>query len=518
MHISKVQNTILTKCTNMSEESHRRYGMNGAAERIPKECHKPNYGQGGRLKFFKDGKFILELARAREGERVSWVSVQRKTFWPPPGPTSSTPAYRQESSTSLSVSDDNSSIQSSPWQRDHSWKQTMPKRNISQEMVMFFWRPKSKRCPSTGGGGSWGIRRRRRPLSTVQEEEEHEEIKVRKGKKRQPLLNIVQTLLEKTFRASTPPRPETVVSPRKRFLMEMERERTPSASSSPTSDWPSSSEDGSTNSAQKRSRVRSQIPTGRPASRTPPCALIKTEPGESLAQQQQQQPVTTGTPVRSNGVIEETPVNSPKASRNCSYSITSLLAEDHHKNNLRSSPSNSPSRFSPVVSHIPTMAASPGSRYCSHLAVEDRLYSESVDKLRSIELSQVEKCGYPPPYAPPLQHYLAASPSPYLYPFPNVPPPYYAPHAGIYGGNRAPQYLVPQPIYPHHHPQHHHHHLVAPQAVAPPPLRRDPTPPKAAWASGHPPTDRGHGRDVKVEAARDENGADMPLNLSKHPV
>lgn len=49
-----------------------------------------------------DGKFILELERAREGERVSWVSVPRKTFWPPQGTAASTPSYRQESSTSLS--------------------------------------------------------------------------------------------------------------------------------------------------------------------------------------------------------------------------------------------------------------------------------------------------------------------------------------------------------------------------------------------------------------------------------
>lgn len=52
--------------------------------------------------FVIDGKFILELARAREGERVSWVTVPRKTFWPPQGTAASTPSYRQESSASLS--------------------------------------------------------------------------------------------------------------------------------------------------------------------------------------------------------------------------------------------------------------------------------------------------------------------------------------------------------------------------------------------------------------------------------
>lgn len=41
---------------------------------------------------------------------------------------------------SLLVSDDNSSIQSSPWQRDHCWKQASPRRNISKEMNLFFRR------------------------------------------------------------------------------------------------------------------------------------------------------------------------------------------------------------------------------------------------------------------------------------------------------------------------------------------------------------------------------------------
>lgn len=42
-------------------------------------------------------------------------------------------------------SDDNSSIQSSPWQRDHCWKQTQPRHNISKEMLLFFHRPERLR-------------------------------------------------------------------------------------------------------------------------------------------------------------------------------------------------------------------------------------------------------------------------------------------------------------------------------------------------------------------------------------
>ncbi|CAD7092230.1 unnamed protein product [Hermetia illucens] len=123
----------------------------------------PNTGYGGRLQFFKDGKFILELARSREGERSGWVSVPRKTFWPPSAST--TPATnstypKNESSTSLSFSDDNSSIQSSPWQRDHCWKQATPRRSISKEMCMFFKRTK-KFTLSLDGYKTAQLKRRR---------------------------------------------------------------------------------------------------------------------------------------------------------------------------------------------------------------------------------------------------------------------------------------------------------------------------------------------------------------------
>lgn len=96
---------------------------------------------GGRLQFFKDGKFILELARAREGEKTSWISVPRKTFWPPTVSSTNANFHKHESSTSLSFSDDNSSVQSSPWQRDHCWKQTNPRPNISREMALYYHRP-----------------------------------------------------------------------------------------------------------------------------------------------------------------------------------------------------------------------------------------------------------------------------------------------------------------------------------------------------------------------------------------
>lgn len=92
---------------------------------------------------FLDGKFILELVRgcAREGERPGWVSVPRKTFWPPAAAPATPPAGPLPPSASLSVSDDNSSVQSSPWQRDHCWKQTAPRKNVSKELAMYYCRP-----------------------------------------------------------------------------------------------------------------------------------------------------------------------------------------------------------------------------------------------------------------------------------------------------------------------------------------------------------------------------------------
>lgn len=56
---SQVPSNIATKCSKMSEEVHRLHGVNGNVDRNIKECQKPNYGQGGRLKFFK-GQYILK--------------------------------------------------------------------------------------------------------------------------------------------------------------------------------------------------------------------------------------------------------------------------------------------------------------------------------------------------------------------------------------------------------------------------------------------------------------------------
>uniref|UniRef100_A0A182NCP5 Uncharacterized protein n=1 Tax=Anopheles dirus TaxID=7168 RepID=A0A182NCP5_9DIPT len=111
-----------------------------------------------------NGKFILELARAREGEKTSWISVPRKTFWPPTVSSTSANFHKHESSTSLSFSDDNSSIQSSPWQRDHCWKQANPRQNISKELSLYYFRPPNVRARRhMPVSRTWLRRKRRRP-------------------------------------------------------------------------------------------------------------------------------------------------------------------------------------------------------------------------------------------------------------------------------------------------------------------------------------------------------------------
>ncbi|XP_014235342.1 uncharacterized protein LOC106658030 [Trichogramma pretiosum] len=188
---------------------------------------------GGRLKFFKDGKFILELSHRRDGERTTWFPVPKKTFWPPASVTPN----RQESSASLSVSDDNSSIQSSPWQRDHCWKQSSPRRNISTEFTFYY-----RRYPKTQVSVHPRLiaRKRRQPFdssSSITQLKESIAVNQQKAviisapSKPSVKLNQVRKLngapankslniiIDKLARLLDP----NVVSPRKRILRELER-------------------------------------------------------------------------------------------------------------------------------------------------------------------------------------------------------------------------------------------------------------------------------------------------------
>ncbi|KAK9884030.1 hypothetical protein WA026_004963 [Henosepilachna vigintioctopunctata] len=448
MHISELresQNTILTKCAKMNEDSHKRLSINGNSDgtvvKVKEEISKNVYvppAAGGRLKFFKDGKFILELERAKEGERVSWVSVPRKTFWPPQGVASSV-TCKQESSTSLSISDDNSSIQSSPWQRDHFWKQTTPRRNTSKAMCFYFWRPKSFRVLVKS-------KKSRRPYCILTDNDIMKSAcnsdsstetntcnrKVKKSMKKRSLLVTVQNLIDKNV-SKTPPRVDTVVSPRKRFLRDMEKEKT------------ISEENGQKRIKNKTTGVQASTSIG-----------------------------TTGdsSPLRINGHSEEKPqvsVASSNTQKNCSYSITSLLAEDRAP--PRHSPNNSPSHFVPVATH---------KNFNSHsIKSEEQWYSESVEKFRSIELSHPEKSSFHT-----FPHHSYLPPFVYPYSFPTC-----------YSYNRAfPP--IPPPMY--HHPPAHHLPVSMIRQEAP----------SCSWK-----TERVEHVDHHKE---DTSSSDMPLNLSKH--
>lgn len=69
-------------------------------------------------------------------------------------------------------SDDNSSVQSSPWQRDHSSKQPCPRKNISSEMNFYYW--KQKKIKVVGNGKN-------------------------QRNEKKPLLSIIKSLIERNF-------------------------------------------------------------------------------------------------------------------------------------------------------------------------------------------------------------------------------------------------------------------------------------------------------------------------------
>ncbi|XP_011301899.1 pollen-specific leucine-rich repeat extensin-like protein 1 [Fopius arisanus] len=170
---------------------------------------------GGRLKFFKDGKFILELSHRRDGERTTWFPVPKKTFWPP----ASTTPNRQESSTSLSVSDDNSSIQSSPWQRDHCWKQSHPRRCVTTEFNFYYHRD-PRNGLSTPPRQLSRIRRRPLdpwPLPLLTETPTRPQKPPTKSNNVTPG-KALTLIIDKLSRLDP-----NVVSPRKRILRELER-------------------------------------------------------------------------------------------------------------------------------------------------------------------------------------------------------------------------------------------------------------------------------------------------------
>lgn len=121
----------------------------------------------------------------------------------------------------FSVSDDNSSVQSSPWQRDHCWKQTHPRRKITTEFNFYYHRnPKSRLCAHP----RLIAKKRRRPLDSTTTVFVPESTAVYPKTSRR--LNgasssgkVLSLIIDKLARLLDP----NVVSPRKRILRELER-------------------------------------------------------------------------------------------------------------------------------------------------------------------------------------------------------------------------------------------------------------------------------------------------------
>jgi len=86
--------------------------------------HQAKPTTGGRLKFFKEGRVLLELTHRLEGEKGVWVPTTKKVYWPPGPPPA--PTHRLDSNASSHTgpgsegSLDNASVHShpslSPWQ------------------------------------------------------------------------------------------------------------------------------------------------------------------------------------------------------------------------------------------------------------------------------------------------------------------------------------------------------------------------------------------------------------------
>lgn len=184
---------------------------------------------------------MLELSDRHDNGKTWWVPVSvRKTYWPPPSLTQAVATRQDCSASSVSISDESSSVQSqsSSWQRETRWKNPCPvKKSTSSVQEMFVSVGKSSReryCRC-----QWSMRRKPFRL-TVQEpclfrfnSDSSSSRKClmgqrwRKSKERILKLAIITSqLLEKAHRIRRPPGPvshevernnESLVSPRKRL-------------------------------------------------------------------------------------------------------------------------------------------------------------------------------------------------------------------------------------------------------------------------------------------------------------
>ncbi|XP_066940361.1 protein hairless-like [Macrobrachium rosenbergii] len=218
---------------------------------VTEDASKATTGSaGGRLTFFKEGRFVLELSHRTEmGAPAGWVAVKSKTYWPPPSSaTTTTTQHPLRHDTPTSQSDDCSSLNSSPWTSEHVRKQSVPRRNKSAQphcvwQVKVDGPSKRRKCtkirrnPFIYPVGVWessetkqtnqlGVKPNTRARSTevkktnleskVQLLEEKLGLKV-------DLKVSIKTLFEKPLvNISAEPIDPTFVSPRKRYLRQME--------------------------------------------------------------------------------------------------------------------------------------------------------------------------------------------------------------------------------------------------------------------------------------------------------
>ncbi|XP_059471701.1 protein hairless [Neocloeon triangulifer] len=271
---------------------------------------------GGRLRFFKDGKLIFELSHHKEGERASWVAVPKKTYWPPRGKCSSlvpvavAGSSRQESSASLSVSDDNSSVQSSPWQRDHCWKQNHPRKDAGRYLT-FLMRPDARAKSARRRNCLVLKHKRRRPFDPAEVMEGS--VAVMGGDRppasaveRKKLMAVVEVLAAKSAEArkvspvaGCSKADHSVVSPRKRILREFERV----------------SLEDQTNKRHKRPSSSAQVKSPSPPVLGPHINAVRTKGSYSV-------PASTPSPTSSPSPSSS---SSKGKERLGSYSINSLL-------------------------------------------------------------------------------------------------------------------------------------------------------------------------------------------------
>lgn len=382
----------------------------------------------------------------------------------------------------FAVSDDNSSVQSSPWQRDHCWKQSNPRHNISKEMTFVMQPLRHMLCIRNLHFFSNTIRRKRRspydPTEVtavdVNSTNNGKLMRVKKvGSNAAKLTTIVQTLWERvqglqgssgsetvacgSSGVSTPVPVQnhartvpvaacrmdpSIISPRKRILREMERV----------------SLDDLANSKRHRARTSSALPhnnnnNGSSGNCTVTCQTL--QPGSAL------QP---GTKVSVSS---------------CSYSITSLLGTGRDDEGAVAGGSE-PSFLRTLLKSPSQQATSPepgprpkgtnktgGSRKASptqHRQIRSPSHrgspalSPSPESLRSGLRTPIVPSVGNPAHAPQLSPFL---PSPLLYPPP-----------------LTPSYL------PHHPPSAlGHHHYLSGLSSIPPPYRSSPSPIPSYWVN-----------------------------------